>query len=249
MDIIKRVTEPFFFKGGETACLLIHGFSGSPAELRPLGEFLAQKGFTVKGVLLKGHGSTPEEMEKTGWQDWYKSAEGGYFELREKYSRIIPIGFSMGGLLAMHLASKYSFPCFITISSPIYIVNKKAMFASIIKYFKRFEPKKPNTYLEKDMQEYVSDLGKIPVKCVGSLVNLISNTKKIIPLVKTSILIVQSKMDATVDPRSAQYIYDKIGSTEKDLLWLESSGHLVVLDKERERLFIKIEQFIKQVVG
>lgn len=249
MQIIDRKTEPFFFKGGETACLLIHGFTGSPAELRPLGEFLSQKGYTVKGVLLKGHGSTPEEMEKTSWRDWYKSAEEGYFELRKKYSRIIPIGFSMGGLLTLRLASKYSFPCLITISSPIYIVNKKAMFASIIKYFKRFEPKKSNTYLEKDMQEYVSDLGKIPVRCVGSFIKLISDTKNIIPLVKTPVLIVQSKMDATVNPRSAQYIYDKIGSTEKDLLWLERSGHLVVLDKERERLFKRIEQFIKQVVG
>ncbi|MDI3534606.1 MAG: carboxylesterase [Thermosediminibacterales bacterium] len=249
MQTIKRTTEPFFLKGGKTACLLIHGFTGSPGELRPLGEFLAQKGYTVKGVLLKGHGSTSEEMEKTNWHDWYKSAEEGYFELKKNYSRIIPIGFSMGGLLAMRLASKYSFPCLVAISSPIYVVNKKAMFASIIKYFKRFEPKKPNTYLEKDMKEYVSDQGEIPVRCVESLIKLISDTKTIIPQIKAPVLIVQSKMDATVDPRSAEYIYKKIGSTRKELFWLERSGHLVVLDKEREKLFTVVEEFIKKVVG
>jgi len=69
--------NPFFFEGNTTGCLLVHGFSGSPPEMRPMGVYLAEKGLTVIGVRLAGHGTTPEDMARTGWRDWVASAEEG----------------------------------------------------------------------------------------------------------------------------------------------------------------------------
>lgn len=74
--------EPCFFAGGPTSCLLVHGFSGSPPEIRPMGEYLTAQGLTVLGVRLAGHGTFPEDMAKTTWHDWVASAEEDLRELQ-----------------------------------------------------------------------------------------------------------------------------------------------------------------------
>ena len=104
----RRSVEPFYFPGNHIGCLLLHGFSGSPSEMRYMGERLAQDGWTVSGILLSGHGTTPELMAKTSWEDWVKDAEAGVRQLRKSCDIIIGIGLSMGGLLALHLATAWS---------------------------------------------------------------------------------------------------------------------------------------------
>ena len=81
--------DPFFFEGGTTGCLLIHGFSGSPPEMRPMGEYLAERGLTVLGVRLAGHGVTPEDMAPTGWRDWVGSAKRGLQELQDRCELVL----------------------------------------------------------------------------------------------------------------------------------------------------------------
>src|SRR4051812_26008702 len=74
--------EAFFLPGGPTGVLLTHGFTSSPAEVRPLGIYLAEQGYTVYGPLLAGHGTAPEDLRTTTWQQWVASAEAGLAELR-----------------------------------------------------------------------------------------------------------------------------------------------------------------------
>ncbi|HZK55502.1 MAG TPA: alpha/beta fold hydrolase [Desulfosporosinus sp.] len=101
----RRSVEPFYFPGKRVGCLLIHGFSGAPAEMRFMGERLAEAGWTVLGILLSGHGTTPEQRAETSWEDWAKDVEVGVKELRKSCDTVIGIGLSMGGLLALHLAT------------------------------------------------------------------------------------------------------------------------------------------------
>src|SRR3974377_2317290 len=70
--------EPFFFPGGPTGCLLVHGFTGAPKEMRWLGEYLAGQGHTVLGVRLAAHATRPEDMHRASWQDWVASVEDGW---------------------------------------------------------------------------------------------------------------------------------------------------------------------------
>src|ERR671931_1206621 len=106
MTTVMRGAEPFSFKGDRVGCLLIHGFTGTPNELRWLGEQLAADGRTVLGVRLAGHGTCVEEMNTTRWRDWYSSALDGYASLRRECDQIIAIGLSMGGMLALLLAAR-----------------------------------------------------------------------------------------------------------------------------------------------
>lgn len=86
--------------------LLIHGYTGSPAELKLLGEYLNKKGYSVFGVRLPGHGTTPEELNKTNWPLWYDAVRKAHEELSQCCSEISVVGLSMGGLLAMKLAAE-----------------------------------------------------------------------------------------------------------------------------------------------
>lgn len=242
------INEPFFFPGGEEACLLIHGFTGSPGEMIPMGEFLNKCGYSVLGVRLKGHGTSPEDMARTRWPDWLESCEEGYHELKEKCRVIYTIGFSMGGILAINLALHHEMAGVVAISSPIYIMNRKLFLLPVLKFFKKYEDKKNNkSFYEKEMEKYLSGYDKTPLVCVQSLLTLISLTKKKLNSFNKPILVIQSKGDRTVNYRSARYIYDNVKSDNKRLYWLERSGHMVILGEERERVFDEIRKFLKSL--
>jgi len=115
----RRSVEPFYFPGNNVGCLLIHGFSGSPAEMRFMGEHLAKNGWTVLGLLLSGHGTTPEQRSKASWDSWVKDVEVGVKELRKSCDTVIGIGLSMGGLLALHLATLDLIDAIVTMNAPM----------------------------------------------------------------------------------------------------------------------------------
>src|SRR5438270_8932968 len=89
--------QPFRIRGGTRGCLLIHGFAGTPPEMRELGECLAGRGYDVMAPLLAGHGLTPEAMAATGWRDWASSAEAAYRALSNETEEVFVGGQSLGG--------------------------------------------------------------------------------------------------------------------------------------------------------
>src|SRR5436305_8685837 len=97
--------QPFRIRGGTRGCLLIHGFAGTPPEMRGLGEYLAAAGYDVMGPLLAGHGLTPEAMALTRWTDWDASAQLALTALRRDSREVFVAGQSLGGTLALHLAA------------------------------------------------------------------------------------------------------------------------------------------------
>src|SRR6476469_3635383 len=99
--------EPFTLcpPDAPVACLLIHGFTGSPPEMRWLGTYLAERGVHVNGVRLAGHGTRPEELNDLTWRDWLRSASEGLEKLKRNGRKVVIIGFSMGGLLGMQLCA------------------------------------------------------------------------------------------------------------------------------------------------
>ena len=109
--VILPEAEPFAFPGGDVGCLLVHGFTGNPSSMRPMGEYLAGQGFTVVGPRLKGHGTRVEDMFDNTYQDWIASAEAGLDEIRKQCRTVFVAGLSMGATLAMHLACSHPGTC------------------------------------------------------------------------------------------------------------------------------------------
>jgi carboxylesterase len=235
--------EPFLLLGGDQGVLLIHGFTGSPAEVRLLGEYLHNKGFTVLAPRLCGHGTTVEEMSKTKWSHWYSAVEDSYHILKSLCKSIIVVGLSMGGLLALKLGAEYSVDKLVSLSTPIYIVDKRVNMLPMYRMFREYVPKKRKVFMDIDPL-YSVGYNATPLSSLSSLVELIQHVDMLLPSITAPLLIIQARSEHTVQPRSASYIYDRVGSKEKKLTWLEKSGHIVTLDVDREQVFREITEWI-----
>lgn len=254
MGIVNKYAKPFFFEGNKKIiCLLIHGFTGSPSEMKLLGKYLCSKGYGVSIPLLSGHGTTAEDMLLTSWSDWYDSVEREYMRLVNRYpeSKIIPIGLSMGGTLVLHLAYSHCLSGIVTLCPGLYLHSKKAYLAPLLQYFKKFEYKNitSNTKVIRDDDNGINNqffYDKTPIKSVSSQLSMIRKVRKEIASINTPFLIIQSKKDRTVDPEGATKIYDTIGSQTKKLIWLEESGHIITLGSERNLVFEEIFNFLKE---
>jgi carboxylesterase len=243
--MILKGAQPFFLAGGEHGVLLIHGFTGSPAEMVLLGERLHREGFTVLGIRLSGHGTSPENMAKMDWQDWYDSVYDGYAILKGFCTRISVVGLSMGGLMALYLSVHAVLHKVVSLSAPIFIAEEKNLkfLPSREDASGKFAPKHRKKMVDIPKECNVS-YSSMPLVCVYQLLDFIKTAKTLLAEVCRPLLIIQSRKDHTVQAKSGAYIYDHVGTEEKELFWLEKSGHLVTIDIEREIVFKKVAGFL-----
>jgi carboxylesterase len=115
--------SPFSFSGGEVGILLIHGFTGSPAELRPLGHYLHGRRLTVAAPLLPGHGVTPAALNQQRRQDWIACMEQALTDLQRQCKRVFVVGLSLSALLTLMLAGRQHNLAGIIAYSPAIAVN------------------------------------------------------------------------------------------------------------------------------
>jgi len=244
MSRIMPGAEPFYFAGGEVGCLLIHGFTGTPKEMRGLGEYLARQGLTVQGVLLAGHGTTPEDMEKTAWPDWYASARDGLRELQERCRRVFAMGLSMGGVLALRLGAYEDVAGVVAMSTPLFIGDWRLLFLGLVKHFVRFIPQRPADFRDPEAMAHHICYDRYPTRCIESLLALLHRLEDELPQVKVPVLLIHSRLDRGVPPENMPRIYRRLGSQVKRMVWLERSGHVITEDVERETVFRLAYEFV-----
>lgn len=239
--------ESFLLEGkNNKAVLLLHGYTGAPSEMRPLGDYLHALGYTVSCVRLPGHGTSIKDLEATTATDWYCAAEAECLELLARFDSVYVAGLSMGGLLAIKLAAKLPVQKAAFISAPIFVQDKRAPLLAFLRFFIHYLPKHKKNYQE--LQEYCISYAKMPTKPLMSLFKMLNECKnKLLAEIKIPCLILQSKTEHTVQPRSAEYIYNKLAAaSSRRLVWFEHSGHILTLDREHEAVFKKIADFFAE---
>ncbi len=250
MVYIYPQAQPFLLTGHEdSACLFIHGFTASPSEVYPVARLIYEiTGFTVSGPLLPGHGSTPQYMNQTTWQDWFGRVVQEVEYLQKKHTRVYVIGLSMGGLLALHAASTIQgLQGAVSINTPIYTSSPRQMaLTPLLRYFVSYYPKK--------MDQAALDLEKegrfaypvMPLKALNSMQRLRKKVMREIPRLTIPILLLQSLQDESVDIRSAKYIKDQAIKTPVRLVELKHSSHIATMGPEKLIIAQEIAEFIKQ---
>ena len=239
MQLKTRLVEPFYFPGNHIGCLLIHGFSGSPSEMRLLGERLAKSGWTVLGIQLSGHGAASGQIAKFGWQDWVNDAEASVSGLRKSCSHIIAIGLSLGGLLALHLAAQGLVDGIVSMNSPMLLTHEAE--------HRDQERRLSSEYLEKAVAPKFERSGyvRLSPEALISLNQGICQVRGRLPKITCPVLLMQSRIDSMVDPISAEIIAKNICSQTEVVYW-EHSGHILSLGPERELAADKICEFIRE---
>lgn len=249
--MLVKTAEPFYFPGNETGCLLIHGFTGAPTEMRPLGEFLAEKGYSVLGVRLSGHGTKIEDMNRVTWQDWSNSVLDGWHLLHPNTQRVFLIGLSMGGVLALYHASFLPAAGVVSLSTPYQMKPDPRL--KLLPFYSKIIPYASKG--ESDWQDPQADEGHFsydlyPTKAIGQLIKLLETMRESLPDINQPALLVHSKKDFSVLPENLEKIAKTLGTPEEDIstLYLENSGHVVTRDLDKDLVFQTIHQFIQTVV-
>lgn len=240
--------KPFYKEGkNNKAILFIHGWTGSPSHFKELALIMNQKGFTVYNILLTGHGTSLYDMEKATYKDWIKDAEDGYKKLSENYKDISVVGLSMGGLLAIYLASKYKVENVICIAPALITKNKMAYLTPIfMPFLNRFRFRAEREIKEGEALEYLHEYTGSPTKTIPHLIKIGNITKKSLKYVRSPILVIQSEKDEAVDNRVPDIIMKEVLSDKKKVLWLKDSRHISTVDVERYILYEEVIKFLNK---
>ena len=255
MSQIIPTAEPFFLLGDRSkpACLLIHGFTGTPKEMRWMGEYLNQKGFTCLGVRLAGHATIPEDMIASRWTDWTASVEGAYSLLRGVTDNIFLAGLSMGGILALLMSTRLDVKGVVAMSTPYKLPDDPRLrhiewISKIVSYMPKSEGEPGSGWFDKEAwKEHVS-YPMNPVRSIGELNKLLGEMRAELPKINVPVLLIHSRDDKYVAPESMEHIYaDLVNASDKKKLYITGSGHVVTRDAARRQVFEAAAGFIQRV--
>jgi carboxylesterase len=240
--------EPFFIPGGRIGCLLIHGFTGSPKEMRMLADSLAHEKYTILGIRLAGHATDIEDMRHSTWRDWLASVEDGLNLLKGCTDQQIVMGLSMGGVLSLLAAARYDIKGVVTFSAPCALPpDPRAKFLPFITWLVPQVAKgKPDWRNLEAMNDHV-DYPSYPTRSVLQLQKLIKVMVDELPKVTVPAMMVQSHGDHGIPAESMDTLFEKIKSTDRSRLWVENSGHVIIREPEREVIFTEVKKFIKRI--
>lgn len=232
-----------------TSVLCIHGFTGTPYEMRFLGEQLADAGFRVRGLCLPGHGTSPADLDLTTWRDWTGAVEAAFDELRAVGVPVAVVGQSLGGLLALHLASQRpEVAAVCSLAAPLWLdglSGKVARWAAagalswITQIPKLWGSDCRDPIVRKENPSYRS----IPTKALAQLAAFMRIAGDSLEQVTQPVLVVHAKHDHTAPVSCATEIFERTHARRLKLL--ERSYHLIAADVERDIVAEEVRSFLR----
>lgn len=272
-ESVRAARRPFAFnpEAREVGVLCLHGFTGSPAELRPLGAFLAEHGFAVEAPLLPQHGGMPHELKGARRKAWLDAAARAFEVLQQRCRDVFIAGLSMGGLLALHFAAQHATPKLrglIVMAAPAAINDPRARFVGIARFFVpyhypfkgiNFDDPAVRAEIEKRFAAFgridlddpqtrraIVNSVRIPVDAIHELIQLNAEVMRLLPAVRAPVLFLQGRRDRVIQPDSAEVLAARVGSTYRRVIWYENSAHELPLEPDAPRMFADILAFIRE---
>lgn len=242
--------SPFTLSGGHAGALLIHGFTGATPEMRPLGEYLHQRGLTVVAPLLPGHGTRVEDMNRVHWESWTDHVEAALAWLQQRCDTVFVGGLSMGGLLALHLAAQSPEIAGLLLYAPALRLNNRLLpLAGLAKHFLATRPKGAKHHADPATDARVWSYDDHPVGAAAQLQRGQRAVRAILPSVVCPTLVFHANGDAMVPAAAAREVIAGIGSDDAQLVTLDGSGHCLTVDAQWEQVAEQSWSFIQRVAG
>lgn len=241
--------ESWSADGDHVGILVLHGFTGSPASVRPWGQSLSAEGWTVRVPRLPGHGTTWQAMNRTTWEDWYAEVDRNLRELRERCSSVFVMGLSMGGTLTLRLAEQYGeqIAGIVLVNASVHSERPDRFLLPVLQLVVPGFPGISNDIAKPDQDEIA--YSKIPLKAAYSLSKLWSLVKADIAKVTQPILLFRSAVDHVVEPSNAAFILAHVSSTDVHQQVLPDSFHVATLDHDAEVIVRDSIAFVRRLVA
>lgn len=204
---------PFLFEPSSDlrgGILMVHGFTGTPWEMRPFGRALAKEGFLTLGIRLPGHGTTPDDLSKRDWKEWLHAVEEGYNILSERTGQIFGIGQSTGALLLLQNAATRPPTGLVLLSPYLRIRHFLAPAAGWLRFFKEHHQHR------KIGEETPHYYDRRPLHGVHQINLLVRKVRKVLGNITIPVLAISGDGDRTVCVESALRLFRRLGSSRKE---------------------------------
>ena len=239
--------EPFFLQGGDTGVLLIHGFTGNPVSVRDWGEALAGRGFTVCCPRLPGHGTTWQDLAKRRGDEWIDEIDAALTRLRVKGGPVVLCALSFGGALALHLAARRPQDVEGIVAVNPYVRDRRQALVPFVRLFLRSVRGTGN-----DIKKAMGDeraYPRVPLRAWAEAGRIMKRAEADLPSVSAPFLLFHSPEDHIVPRGTAEWVFERIGSVDKELVLLPDSFHVATLDNDAPTIFERSASFIERVAG
>lgn len=239
--------EPYSHDGGDIAALLCHGLTGTPQSLRPWAEHLAAAGLTVRLPRLPGHGTRWQDLNRTGWQDWYAAVDRPFRELRARCSTVVVMGLSMGGTLALRLAEEHrsAVDGLVLVNPSVRSDDPRMRALPVLKRVLPSVAAIANDIERPDRTELAYT--RTPLRAVDSLRDLWRRVASDLGDVTAPLLVYRCAQDHVVGPESVELLLRAVGSVDVTSRTLANSYHVATLDNDAVEIFAGSLDFARRL--
>jgi carboxylesterase len=227
---VRPGAEAFSLGEGPIGVLMVHGFTGSPASMRPIGGWLASQGIAVEGVRLPGHGTTIDDLRTRRWIEWVDEAGRGLDALRARCRTVVAFGLSMGGAVVLRLvASRQDDVDGLALANP-YVFDTRLLVIPVGRLFLRQVGGVANDIAKPGEDENADE--HMPVAAVAEMAEMLRHVRRDLPSIHVPSVIFVSGDDHVIPKENARKVFDRIGSERKELVRCPRSFHVVTLDHD-----------------
>ncbi|MBM4395946.1 MAG: alpha/beta fold hydrolase [Deltaproteobacteria bacterium] len=231
--------------------LVLHGFTSHVHCVDPLVRPLDAENLPYRFPILRGHGTRFEDMVGTTWKDWYADGEAALLDLSREVDKVVVVGLSMGGLVALDLAAKHrdKVAGVVTVAAAVRFADPLSVLTPMLSKLVKFWPS-PNAYNDEELKRRENrNYPKFSTAAFQSLREYAAYVPDVLSFVKAPILILQARKDTVVAPSAAKLIHEKVSSKEKQLMWFDKCNHEMLLDCEAPAVIDAVMGFVRRVRG
>lgn len=227
----------------KTGVLLIHGFTGGPFEVEPFADYLADHtDWIIEIPTLPGHGEKLALGEQSA-EVWMMEAELALKRLKTKVDRVIIVGFSMGGLIALYLSMRYKVDRLVLLSAAVKYISPAQMGEEVRNAMRDIVTGQIDKNAGFHLYEY--KLRNTPLRSAVEFLRVVKTVEPYYHLIDLPVFIVQGDKDGVVPSTAAEHIYDRLGSGEKHLYHSETGRHLICYSEDSAAWFLKALEFMR----
>ena len=241
-------TAGYSLGDGPVAALFCHGFTSSPQNMRALADHLVEHGIAVRAPLLPGHGTTWQDLNSKRTEDWMTAIEDAFHSTAAECDEVFLVALSFGAALALDLAARYPdrIAGIVTLAGFVSTKDPRRFLVPVIRRVVKSIPGVGNDIADPDPNQREIVYDRFPTSAGHFMLKQLRKTRLSLPAVTAPILVMHGRQDHTVLPYNAELIYDSVASTDKELVWLEDSYHVITLDRDREQVFDRTYRFIAE---